>query len=115
MSHLNQIRNKILSSNSKLSQRLKMIFCLLLICSGLLLFSKGVTTAYLQGEQCRPIICQTGSCGNFDLHPVCEADRTGCTLPKKCRMHYGRCSNSTPQDPIRCAGSYCSGSCLSEF
>lgn len=109
------IKNKILNFNGKLSQRLKVSLCLFLACLGLLLFGKWVTTAYLQSQtRCKPVVCQTGQCGNFDRFPMCD-EQSDCPAPKKCAMHYGRCSNSTPQDPIRCAGAYCTGDCLSGF
>jgi hypothetical protein len=75
---MRQIGSKVLGSLESVPSRLKLVFCLLLTCAGLLLGGAGITrTVYSQ--TCSNYNCSQGSC-IIDLPDDCQ---DWCFAPKK--------------------------------
>lgn len=102
MSRVNNHRNKVLGSVKSLSARLKIVFCLLLTCGGLLLGGAGITKTV--SAQCNSFNCPPGQ----NCYTTSPADcQDWCVGSYKCLIRLGNCSRSTPENPIHCATRSC--------
>jgi hypothetical protein len=105
MLKINRYLSNLVGYLGRLSLRLKMAFCVLLTCAGLLLGGMGITSVYSQQQDCSNFNCPYPQSCNLDVRS--EDCQNWCIGTYRCHIIQGKCSGWTEQNPINCTSRHC--------